>query len=438
MNNKFATKMKKIDLVKVSCLLALPLMMAGCSGDGDDTEATMGQQDFEQLTEGDAIPNALGLTSEQRALVAPVNDFAFRLFRETLTNDGQNSTVVSPLSAACVLGMLSEGTDEPTRREILTALGADKTGQKVVSDMMQKYIRQSPLVDDAVKFEFANNVTLNNSYELSTAFADAMGRHYDASVFALDFNQPQLVVEAINRWCSEKTHGNISNLIDNIAPETVVCLLNAIYFNGEWTEKFGKSNTRSDKFYASGGELVDIMMMTRTGKAEYCETAGCKALRLPFGQGSFAMTFVLPAASASPADVVKKLDAKAWTDMTFKKEEVKMQLPVFTTNTETDLIPLLKQLGIRKVFTPGECDLSMMTTSERDLFVSLMSQKAQIGIDENGAEASAVTIAELTYGANFGEKGAKIREFIANRPFLYVISDVTSGSIFFIGQYTGK
>jgi hypothetical protein len=66
-------------------------------------------------------------------------------------------------------------------------------------------------------------------------------------------------------------------------------------------------------------------------------------------------------------------------------------------------------------------------------FIDLMKQVSKIKVDEEGTEAAAVTII-----GNVATGMPREAQFIANRPFLYIISEQSTGVIFFIGQYLGQ
>jgi serpin B len=95
-------------------------------------------------------------------------------------------------------------------------------------------------------------------------------------------------------------------------------------------------------------------------------------------------------------------------------------------------------MGIRKAFDMDAADFSALTDSDDyPFYIGDVLHKARIKVDETGSEAAAITdIAILTTGIHGGEP--PVVEFHCDRPFLYVITEVSSGAIYFIGQYTGK
>ena len=420
--------MKKV-LLFMGMIIALTF--TACSN--DSTEAVVEQP--EQTGEFADIP----LTAQQKKQVPVLNDFALNLTQQMAVEN--KSFVVSPLSVAFLLGMLDEGAEGETQAEIARSLGLGDASREEVNELMAALLGYTGTADEQVAVAYANNVTLNAkyNYQLTETFGNAMKKYYDASIMSYDFSKPEALV-AINSWSNEHSRGLIPNIIDKLDEDVVMCLLNAVYFKGKWTEPFDKTETHAGCFKIGTGnsdeDWINIDMMRKTATANYHEESGLQALNLPIGNGNYSMTLLLPAEGKTVKDMLAGLKASDLRQMPFSQEEVDMAIPVFKTTAETNLIPLLKGMGMKKVFNKDESQLTrMVKDSLNPLYVSLMKQNTQLGINEEGTEGSAVTIGELMAGANIDRT---INYFHATRPFAYFISDKGSGAILFMGMFAGE
>ena len=400
------------------------LLLVGCSSDDDKNAA----DESGKTVDGTKVESALGLTEEQQAMVAPLNDFSVKLFQQLSASADSHSAVMSPLSTAFVLGMLNEGATGQTGSEISAALGLQGKDKESVNRLFAQYIDAIPSVDEQTTVAFANNVTVNQRYSLKDSYKKAVEGSYDASVFSLDFSTPD-ATKAVNSWCSQHSRGLIPSITDQLGENDVLCLLNAIYFKALWADKFEKAATL---VFSAPTERLFLNAMGRTGSMLYCEQNGLQAVRLPLAKGAYAMTVVLPQADQQFSDFVRSLSARQLSGLTFSEQQVEASIPIFTTTADNDLITLLKSIGVKRMFDK-DAELTEMTKEQ--LYVTEMKQKTRLGIDENGCEGAAVTLAELQQGSSFGEK-TKV-EFKATRPFVYFVSEVQSGTILFMGQFCG-
>lgn len=417
--------------MKYTVLLALlPLAVACSSDDESASDVVQNGQVVENVVETDSV---LGLTSQQQSMVAPLNNFAVNLFREQSQRTGEHSTVVSPLGVAMVLGMLNEGAEGQTSEEISKAIGFSSADKDALSQLFSQLLSAVPKADPGISAALANTVLVNSSEcQLQTTYQEKLQQFYDAFVLAMDFQSP-LALKQVNSWCDQNTKGLIPAIIDNLDPNVLACLLNATYFKGKWTEPFDASKSFGEGFFLKK-EVTILKTMHKQSSMLYGEQKNVKALRLPLGNGTYAMTIVVPTSLDS---YVSGLSAKALQEMTFTQETVKAFIPVFTTSTTLDLIGLLKNLGISKVFDKNMSELAGIVQQQKSypIYVDLMKQSTQMGINEEGCEGAAVTIAELMMGEGRGD--SVVKEFRANRPFLYYLSELQSGAILFMGQFCG-
>ena len=244
--------------------------------------------------------------------------------------------------------MLNEGANGETSSEIIEALGLRGQEHKAVNELFSKFIANAPKVDKDVLLSYANMIAVNKTFAtaVSDGYVSTVKDYYDASVFSGDFASPD-ALKAINGWCSEHSRGLIPGILQQLNQDAVMYLMNAVYFKASWADPFDKTKSYGEAFTSSNG-LQTIKMMHKEAIVDYCEQSGSKAIRLPYGNGDFDMTIVLPA----DEDLQQAFD-KLPTE--FVKQEVAMALPIFTTEADIDLKALLTQMGVKTVFTDKTC-----------------------------------------------------------------------------------
>ena len=371
----------------------------------------------------------ISLTDEERELVQSNNDFAFNLMRQARTEDSQ---ILSPLSITYALGMLNNGAAGKTQEEINNVLGFGAAGADGINSFCRKLLTEAPKLDEETTAEIANTIYVNNhwDYQLKEPFIEKAQQYYDATPEARDFYD-DATCDVINQWASDHTHGMINKVLSK--EEFVLCkdyvsfLLNALYFKGKWASPFNKEYTREESF--NGGTKVP--MMYQGGYYMYTENDLYQAIKLPYGNGSFLMSVYLPRQGKTISDVLDKLDGKSWQFYT-NSRSVALKLPRIETGTEVNLTPIMMALGMSTAFDPSQAEFPDFCNYPT--YIGLMKQLAKIKLDEEGTEAAAVTVIVGAPGSASQEQTA---EFFATRPFLYIISEQSTGAIFFIGQYMG-
>ena len=217
-------------------------------------------------------------------------------------------------------------------------------------------------------------------------------------------------------------------------PDAVSYLLNAIYFKGTWAEKFDKDNTKDETFKGYSADK-QVPMMHQEHEFNYTETDDCQALRLPYGNLAYRMTILLPKEGKTINDVLKNLTAESWERYQFMdRAYVDLKLPRFESTTDVGLNDIMSALGMPRAFDPYLAEFPNFCNVPT--FIGMMKQVAKIKLNEEGTEAAAVTVIG-EYASAIEPSEPQHVQFFANRPFLYVISEQSTGAIFFIGQYMG-
>ena len=383
-------------------------------------------------------PKKITLTNAEQQLVEQNNEFAFNLFREVRKDETHTdkSQILSPLSITYALGMLNNGAAGKTQEEINTVLGFKTAGADAINQFCRKLLTEAPSLDTETTAEIANTIFVNShwGYQLKEPFIQKAQQYYDATPENRDFYD-DATRDAINQWGSDHTHGLIKEVLSQnefvAGKDYVSYLLNAIYFKGKWTIPFKKENTCEEPF--NGGGNVPMMHISGSelrGGEEFVYTKNdfYQAVKLSYGNGAYLMTVYLPCPGKTIDDVLDKLNDKNW-QVWWGSFVLDLKLPCFETTTNVNLIPVMSALGMPTAFTanaefPDFCNVSTC--------IGLMKQVAKVIVNEEGTEAAAVTIIgnEATGIPGFAE-------FHATRPFLYTISEQSTGIIFFIGQFMG-
>jgi serpin B len=371
-------------------------------------------------------PKEIELAEGEQELINSNNDFAFNLFRKAR---GDKSKILSPLSITFALGMLNNGADGQTLQEINQTLGFGEAGADAINAFCQKMLKESNTLDEETKALIANTIFVNEGcgYRLQEGFVDKVNTYYDAQPQNRDFADGE-TVDVINQWANDHTEGMIPKVLDETTfnPSAVSYLLNALYFRGIWSSPFKKEDTKNEPF--GGGDEVPMM---RKDDAEilYAENDLYQAVRLLYGNGAYRMDIFLPHEDKTVGEVLESLNGSNWQPK-YESKSVDLKLPRFETDSNQDLVGVMADLGMPKAFS---IDAEFPFFCNVPGYIGNMFQVAKIKLDEVGTKAAAVTVIEWA-GAAMPEEP---KQFNANRPFLYIISEQSTGAIFFIGQYTG-
>ena len=429
--------------------------MLSCSST-EDIDLGEAKQVVNMLSESEPIQ----LTQEQQVFANDNNGFTLNFLKTVNDADKSGkSYIYSPLSVTYVLGMVNDAAIGKTEQELEQTLGFHQGGIKAVNDYCKKLIDGLPKVDNKVTLNIANALFVNkNRATLKAQYQQDMKQYYDAQAENLDFNSPS-TLNTINGWCNDHTNGMIPNILDDIDPETLTYLLNAIYFKADWASKFDQKNTKEETFYPEYNYLMDaagnpikLPLMHQNVLISYMKNDTYSAIDMPYGNGSWSMTVMLPEEGKTTYDIISRISKGGLLeghgfcgtmDDIYRPYEVDLKLPRFETASDTDeldvengLVGLMKKMGINLAFDSYFAEIPNMCENG-NVYISMMRQKAKIKVNEEGSEAAAVTIAGTKYTSCIEPVEYPKATFHANRPFVYVIREASSGVILFVGKFTG-
>ena len=385
------------------------------------------------------------LTEAQRIFVNDNNAFTLK-FMEAANEDDHSgkSFIFSPLSVTYVLAMVNDAANGVTEQELEQTLGFHKGGIQAVNEYCKNLINNLPKADESVALNIANAIFLNKDNKLKEQFKQDMQEYYHAEAEALDFSSKK-TVSHINDWCNKKTKGMIPSILSDVNPNAISYLLNAIYFKATWTSKFDPDNTKEETFTTEKGKR-EMPMMHQNVLINYAKNDTYAAIDIPYGNKLWCMTVMLPEEGKTTDDIIRLLAQTGWGTPQHQSlmkgagsYKVDLKLPRYETSSDTEnlengLNGLLQRLGIKQVFNP-DC-MEILNMCDKPVHIDMIRQKAMIKVYEEGAEAAAVTASGMLGGAavDLTPKAT----FHANRPFVYVIRELSSGVILFVGKFTGE
>ena len=354
-------------------------------------------------------------------------------FIDRINAVAEKDYIISPLSMQFLLGMILNGAQGETANEICSVLGYGAGEVDAVNEYVHSLLKQLPDMDKQTTLTIANAIFVDEGWPLKDSYVKAVEKNYDAKVSNLDFGNNASSLNAINGWCKKQTHGMIDKILDEVDPDMLCYLLNALYFKSQWEEKFSKSDTADETFTRENGSTTQVKMMKQNEKFSYKENELFQAVKMSYGNGVFAMTVLLPKKGHKVADITAYMKKTDRNELRYgwERPEVDLWFPRFETKYSIQLNELLSAMGMPRSFNPAMADFKAM--SDYAGYLSFVKQDAAIKVDEEGTEAAAVSI-----GGMMKETAAAPAEkvvFHADHPFLYLITENSTGAILFAGRY---
>ncbi|MBU1944228.1 MAG: serpin family protein [Actinobacteria bacterium] len=404
--------------LSLAALIALSLLLplAGCGGS----------------RENGGVSGTVQAEVVSGPLPERIDRLAFKLLKQVTVEEAGGNVFLSPASLEMALAMTMNGAAGDTLAAMAGALelqGMTTTEVNRANKAMADWLAR---LDPKVTLEIANSLWAREGVEFSPGFLAANREYYDARVETIDLDAPS-AANTINGWVSEQTHGKIDEIVKPpIDPLTILFLLNAIYFKGQWTTQFDKGLTTDGDFKTSGG-TDKVPMMTQSGEFSYMENEGFQAIFLPYGAGKTGMYIFLPAESSSLPAFIEGLTPENWTRWMseFAEHEGDITMPRFKLEYEKALKDTLSAMGMGVAFTE-QADFSKMLVegSTDEPFIQQVKQKTYADVNEEGTEAAAVTSVEV--GVTSIAPGERFIMTV-DRPFFFAITDDAGKVILFEG-----
>ncbi|TYQ16905.1 UNVERIFIED_CONTAM: serpin B [Acetivibrio alkalicellulosi] len=360
--------------------------------------------------------------------------FAFDIFKHISNEDHDKNIFISPFNISVALSMVNQGAGSETKDQLKRTLGFEGLRDSEVNQSYKYLLNYLNQFDQKIKINNSNSIWNNTLWidRINENFISVNQDIFNAWVALRDFSDEDGVLDEINNWISEATEGLIEKLLSSIDEEDITYILTAIYFKGMWEEEFKVENTIETDFYMDDGNSKKVMMMKKTGSMDFVEGDGYKAVRVPYGNGEVAMYCILPDEGTSINDFIGDIDVAKWSEIKnrMRKQRVSLELPRFEIEYGgKDLKDSLVALGVEKAF--NEYDADFPEFSVDGAHISSVVHKAVVKVNEEGTVAAGYTVIGVS-PPGFIETD----EFVANRPFMFVIADEKYDTILFMGKYS--
>ena len=373
----------------------------------------------------------LELTTKGAEFVQKGESFTFE-FIDRINAEAEKDYIISPLSMQFLLGMILNGAQGETAEQIAEVLGYGAGEVAQVNEYCLSMLNQLPNLDRKTGIAIANAIYVDEGYDLKDAYKSEVGKYYKAEVANLDFSKSAEALKEINGWCKKNTGGMIDKILDEVSPDMLAYLLNALYFKGQWKDKFNKASSAEETFTDEAKTKSKVTMMKAEKKFSYAENDVFQAVRLPYGNGAYSMIVMLPKSGHTVADISATLRKSDWSTLRygFDSREVDLWLPRFETKFNMKLNDLLSEMGMPYSFD-ARADFKAM--SQDAAYLSFVQQHAIIKVDEEGTEAAAVSSAGMVKEAAMVLDNAV---FHADHPFIYLITEASTGVVLFAGRFS--
>lgn len=368
------------------------------------------------------------ITQKHQNAVAQSNSFGIDLYQAIKNEEStEKNIIISPLSASMALSMLLNGAKNETENAILNTLGINTdvaTNNQTCRDLMDFL----PNVDPTVTLGIANSIWYRSGFSVLNSFLDVNQSNFDAQISALNFSDPN-AKNIINGWVENATNKKIKEIVDDISDEHVMFLINATYFNAPWKTTFDKSKTQNMAFQQANGTYIQVpMMFSDAIEMDYFNDSNIEMVGLPYGNGKYNFYAILPKTSSGLAQLENNFTTTEWANWISNAQKLKnhgLYLPKFELDYEINMNKALENMGMGIAFSMSANFKGINETEQ--LTVSKVKQKTYLKISEEGTEAAAATSVDIVVTS-------MPSAVVINRPFMFVISEKTTGAILFMGR----
>ncbi len=377
-------------------------------------------------------PIKLNISLSSQKIVGSSSNFGIDLVNKVAEFETQKENwMISPLSITLALAMTYNGADGDTKKameETMRLKGLDINEiNSSFKDLISKLLR----VDKRVEIDIANSIWYKNGFSIIPDFIKVNRDFYGAEVKGLDFSN-QASKDIINNWVAEHTNNKIPTIIDKIDPNTMMFLINAVYFKGLWKHRFNPDNNIYKPFYYKNGYDRRLEMMKRKEEFKTFTKDDIVMLEMPYGQGNWVIDLVMTTDKTSIDDVMQKLTTDQWNMLVggLRTSDVTVVLPPFKFKYDLQLAKCLTELGMGVAFDIKNANFSKINNN-RKLAISEVKHKTFIELNEKGTEAAAVTSVGLAVTSVGPSHENKI---IFDKPFMFAIREISTNTIAFIGK----
>ncbi|MBR6245597.1 hypothetical protein IKR20_08540 [bacterium] len=360
------------------------------------------------------------------------NRLGMEIFSRLAKEEGAKNMMISPLSIAISMAMTANGAVDGALSEMKEVLGFSGMEMPDVNEQFAQLIASLVEADKDMVLEIADSIWMDDAFapNVKADFISVLEDFYSAALFTEDFADAETVGK-INSWVSEKTQEKIGRIIDEIGPNTVMYIINAIYFKAGWTTPFNLEETHKSSFKLSDGTFKEVDFMHGGGFGapdlyfNLNHEEGYSVVRIPYGRGVFAFYgFVRPGSIEDFISDIAENGIDSYLEEMRIYQLYELELPKFKFAYEKSLKDTFTALGIGQIFSGG---LDNIASDVEGLHVNDIYHKTFIEVNEEGTEAAGYTYIDP-------EPAGDPDGFFGTHPFVFVIRDDRTGSILFIGK----
>ena len=358
---------------------------------------------------------------------AAVTDFALRLFKTT--NTGGKNTLISPLSVLCALAMTTNGAKGETREQMEATLGMSA---EELNLYLYSYMNSLP-TGEKYKLSLANSIWFRDDerFTVNEDFLQTNADYYGAGAYKAPFDKS--TKKDINNWVKENTDGMIPEVLDEIPPEAVMYLVNALAFEAEWSDIYKKTQVRDGTFTKEDGTKQSAEFMY-SEEHRYLEDEKATGFMKYYRGSKYAFVALLPNEGVTVKEYLNSIDGEALSALLSapKGNSVQAAIPKFETEYSTEMSEILKSMGMSLAFDEDNADLSGLgSSSAGNIYINRVIHKTFISVAEKGTKAGAATVIEMpTKGDSAPDETKRV---YLDRPFVYMLVDCENNIPFFIG-----
>ncbi len=370
-----------------------------------------------------------------QSLVEGNTAFALDLYARLKKQPG--NLFFSPYSISTCLSAVYAGARGDTEKQLAQTMHF-QPGQ--LSSAMGRLKRELNDIgkDNGIELSVADALWTQTGHPFLPDFLKIVETEFQANLKQADFKTgAESARDEINRWISQKTREKIRDLLPpkSLDPQTKIVLANAVYFKGSWSRPFEKSATRMLPFHLTPATEVRAAFMNHIDSVKYMENADFQAIEMPYGKSKqeLAMLVLLPRTIDGSGQLDRRLNPELLRnlDAQLKSQRVEISFPKFKLDSSYSLKSVLSEMGMPSAFTPA-ADFSGIDGTHQ-LFLSFVFHKAWCDVNEEGTEAAAATAAGLA-GSARRDPLPPPPVFRADHPFLFMIRDIHTGSLLFLGR----
>ncbi len=376
---------------------------------------------------------SIDMSNKINKLVSANNKLGFQLFSEIHKSQSNENIFISPISIAIALSMTYNGAAGKTQSAMAKTLNFQGMSLEEVNQANEELIILLDSLNSDIKLNISNSIWTKIGVSFEQNFLQINQEVYQSKVREIDFENPQST-EIINNWIKDNTKGKIDKIIETLDRDSVMVLLNTIYFQGNWQKEFDDFSTQTQAFYLSDGMEKQHPMMLKLSQYSYYENQTFQAISLPYREGRVSMYIFLPKEEIGLEKFHQTLNEENWENwiVKFESQAVTLSLPKFKNEYEVTLNNVLKFLGMEIAFDKSEADFSGMCSIPSELYIDEIKHKTFVEVNETGTEAAAVT----SIGIAAASAMITSLDMFVNRPFFFAIRDNNSGTILFMGEIT--